>query len=239
LLELGGTARPGGAPSDSGAAYDPTDQRWRPIASAPPTVLPAGGASVWAGRRIFIFGGPAVLNHASGEVAGLYDPAVDRWTVTRKAPVGPFINTPNAVWTGQRVILAGMTGGHPKLELASYDPASNTWTSLQAPISPQRTPLGLAMVATNDGVLLWSLLGRTTQTGPNTGKAEISYNASGEITGPHTHVLPGDTAILNVHIRKWSRGPSPPLQVSDAPAVWSGTQLYALAHNGTLMAYGR
>lgn len=42
LLELGGTAggRLGGAPSDSGAAYDPQDHRWRHVADAPAAVLP-------------------------------------------------------------------------------------------------------------------------------------------------------------------------------------------------------
>jgi hypothetical protein len=61
-----------------------------------------------------------------------------------------------------------MTRGNPKLELASYDLSTDTWSRLQPPISPQHPPLTLAIVATNDGVLLWPLWGRTKQTGPNT-----------------------------------------------------------------------
>ena len=169
LLELGGTAggRLGGAPSDSGAAYDPTRHRWRRVANAPAAVLPAGAASVWTGREVFIFGGPTLPNETSTNVAGLYDPATNRWTVTSKAPVGPF-NAPIAVWTGKRVLIAGMTRGNPMLEVASYDPATNTWSPLQPPISAQHPPLAMAMVATSDGVLLWSLWGRTKKTGPNT-----------------------------------------------------------------------
>jgi hypothetical protein len=292
-------------------------------------VLPAGAASVWTGREVFIFGGPTLPNETATDVAGLYDPATNRWTVTSKAPVGPF-NAPTAVWTGKRVILAGMTRGNPTLEVASYDPAANLWSAHQPPISPQRPPLTMAMVPTNDGVLLWSLWGRTKKTGPNTytgysgvdvfrlgssgtwanvtdswpqghtvdtpvftgtkillapgqiwcgacshpapfnehgylvdpktlrrtpiphgplddlgpqilwtGAAEISFNSGGEITGPHVRVLPGDIAIWNPANRKWSRGPRAPKQLDDAPAVWTGTGLYVLAHDGSLLAYGR
>jgi hypothetical protein len=167
LLELGGTAggRLGGAPSDSGAAYNPIEHRWRRVASAPAAVLPANAASVWTGHQVFIFGGPTLPNETSTNVAGLYDPATNRWTVTSKAPVGPF-NAPTAVWTGTRVILAGMARGTPRLEVASYDPSTNTWSRVQPPISAQQPPLTTAIVATNNGVLLWSLWSRTTHTGP-------------------------------------------------------------------------
>jgi hypothetical protein len=154
LLELGGTAggHLGGAPSDGGATYNPGDHRWRRLANARTAVLPASAASVWTGRQVFIVGGPTLPREAATDVAGLYNPATNRWTVTSKAPVGP-LNAPTAVWTGQRAILAGIARGNPKLELASYDPASDTWTRLNPPISPQHATLGLVMVATNDGVL--------------------------------------------------------------------------------------
>ena len=331
LLELGGSAGGpwGGAPVDSGAAYDPMRHRWRRVTSAPAAVLPPGAASVWTGRQVFIFGGPTLRNETSGNMAGLYDPATNQWTVSRKAPVGPPVDTPTAVWTGRRVILAVMTSGTPQLEVASYDPASDTWSALQPPISAAHPPMAIAMVATNDGVLLWSLWGRTKQTGPNTytgysgvdvyrlgpsgswanvtdhwpqghtvdspiftgsqvllapgqiwcgacshpapfnehgyqvdpktlhrtpiphgplddlgpqiiwtGAAEISLNQGGEITGPHVHVLPGDIAIWNPNTGKWARGPRAPRQLDDALAVWNGHQLFALAHDGHLLAYG-
>jgi hypothetical protein len=169
LLELGGTVegRRGGAPRDRSAAYTPADHRWRRVASAPPAVLPADAASVWTGREVFVFGGPTLSTESPTDMAGLYDPATNHWTVTSKAPVGP-LDTPTAVWTGQRVILAGITRGTPQLKVVSYDPASNTWAPLQPPISPQHRPLTMAMVAAHHGVLLWSLWGRSKQTGPNT-----------------------------------------------------------------------
>jgi len=330
LLELGGSAGGplGGAPADSGAAYDPAQHRWRRIANAPAAALPAGAASVWTGHEVFIFGGPTLPNETATNVAGLYNPAANQWTVTSKAPVGPF-NAPSAVWTGKRVILAGMTRGTPRLEVAGYDPTNNTWLPLQPPISATHPPMAMAMVATSDGVLLWSLWGRTKQTGPNTttgysgvdvfrlgpsggwanvtdswpqghtvdepiftgseillapgqiwcgacshpapfnehgyqvdpqtlhltaiphgplddlgpqiiwtGAAELSLNQGGEITGPDVRVLPGDIAMWDPSTRKWARGPRAPKQLGAAPAVWNGQQLFVLAHDGHLLAYG-
>jgi hypothetical protein len=337
LLELGGTAggRLGGAPRDSGGAYDPADHRWRRVASAPSAVQPAGAASVWTGSEVFIFGRPTLPNETPTNVAGLYDPARNHWTVTSRAPVGPFIDQPSAVWTGEDVILAGFTNAshqHVQLQLASYDPATDTWSVLHPPISVAHPSLADAIVATDDGVLLWSLWGRTEKTGPNTyagysgvdvfrlspsgawgnvtrtwpqhhtvdtpiftgtkvlvapgqvwcgacsppipvgdyehsyvvnprtlhispiphgpldnlgpqiiwtGGAEIAFNAGGEITGPGNSVFPGDIAIWNPSTRIWARGPRAPKQIDDAPAVWNGSQLYVLAHDGSLLAYGR
>jgi hypothetical protein len=336
LLEFGGTAgRPygGGAPQDSWAAYDPADAQWRRVASVPAVVEPANAASVWTGHQLLVFGGPTSSHELRLGccVARLYDPATDRWTVSPKAPLDQ-LEQPTAVWTGTAVILAGLHyNGQQQLEVASYDPASDTWNRLTPPISPQHAPLGLAMVATNNGVLLWSLWQRTRpagrcfagtcygvdvfRRGPSgswqnvtgswpqahtvdepiftgskillapgqiwcgacshpapfnehgytvdpktlrrtsiphgppddlgpqiiwTGAAEISLNAGGEITGPHVKVLPGDIAIWNPQMRGWARGPRAPRQlIYDAPAVWSGRELFALAQDGHLLAYGR
>ncbi|MGO9789902.1 MAG: hypothetical protein ACLP8S_10540 [Solirubrobacteraceae bacterium] len=175
VLEFGGTAGPpygGGAPQDTGAAYDPADARWRRVASVPTVVEPINAASVWTGHQVFVFGGPP-SSHELGLgccVAGLYNPASDRWTVSAKGPFGQ-LNQPAAVWNGEEVILAGLIGSanHSQLEVASYDPATDTWTELNPPISALHPPLALAMVDTNDGVLLWSLWGRGQPTGPASG----------------------------------------------------------------------
>jgi hypothetical protein len=334
LLELGGSAGQtygGGAPQDSGAAYDPGRHRWRQVASAPAGLRLVGAASVWTGREVFVYGGPPPPGQTSRGLAALYDPVADRWAVGAKPPFGQ-LRQPTAVWTGEKAILAGLVGSavDSQLEVASFNPASDTWTRLIPPISPEHAPLGLAMVATNDGVLLWSLWQRTQPTGrcfagtcygvdvfrlgrsgswqnvtgswpqahtvdgpivagskillapgqiwcgacshpapvnehgyvvdpktlrltpiPHgplddlgpqilwTGAAQISLNAGGSLTGPHVKVLPGDIAIWNPQTRGWARGPRAPRRpIYDAPAVWSGRQLFALAQDGHLLAYG-
>jgi hypothetical protein len=164
LLELGGTAAgPGGAPQDGGVAYDPTRRSWRAISAVPAVVEPVDAASVWTGNEVFVFGGPP-SSHQAGIgccVAGLYTPATDRWTVSPKAPLDG-LEAPIAVWNGTSVILAGLHyGAQQQLEIASYSPATDTWARLTPPISPHHESFGLAMVATGDDVLLWSLWGQT------------------------------------------------------------------------------
>jgi hypothetical protein len=279
----------------------------------------APAASVWTGRQVFLFGG------AAG--AAVYDPAADRWSVTSRVPLDP-LEDPTAVWTGTSVVVAGLDQG--RLEAAAYDPAGDRWRRLDPPIAPGHPPLGLAMVATDDGVLLWSLWAQTGQgaavgsagswgvdvlrltdsggwtdvtgawpqshtvdepvftgtevllapgqfwcgvcphpgpigehgyivdpqtlrrtaiphgplddLGPQivwTGSAEISFNAGGEISGPHISVRPGDIAIWNPSTGRWARGPRAPRPVGDTPAVWGRDRLYVLARNGRLLAFGR
>jgi hypothetical protein len=332
LLELGGTARLYSGPAqDSAAAYNPRLRRWRRIAAVPAVVQPLHAASVWTGRKLFVFGGPPTSRQAgiSCCVAGVYNPATDRWSVTPTAPVDQ-LEQPEAVWTGTSVILAGLHyDGHQQLEIASYDPARNRWKRLTAPVSRQHEPLGLAMVATNQGVLLWSLWQRTQPTtggcfagscygvdvlrlrrsgtwtsvtgswpqahtvddpvftgskillapgqiwcglcshpppinehgytadpgtlrltpippgpldnlGPQilwSGAAEISFNAGGEIVGPHVRVLPGDIAFWDPATGRWARGQRAPKPPGDVPAVWTGRALYVLARDGSVLAY--
>jgi hypothetical protein len=172
LLELGGSIAGGGlgGPASHGAAaYDPATRRWRRLASAPAAVMPAGAAAVWTGRQVFVFGRPALPGERDTKVAGLYDPATNRWTVTARAPIGDFANQPTAVWTGTRVILAGMGNSRTQaLEIAGYNPATNTWSRLAPPTGAAHPTMGIAIVATNDSVLLWSLWGRGQRIGPRT-----------------------------------------------------------------------
>jgi hypothetical protein len=171
LLELGGVSggRDRGRDSFGAAAYDVTSGRWRKRAQVPRSILPAYAASVWTGHQVFMFGRPTRANEPDQGRAGLYDPVSNRWTVSSKAPIGPFANQPAAVWTGQRVILAGIAQfGQHRLRVAAYDPASNAWTRLAPPVNRKHPPVAAAIVATSRGVLLWSLWSRTQRISRNT-----------------------------------------------------------------------
>ena len=116
-----------------------------------------------------MLGGPTRANEPDPHRAGLYDPSGNRWTVTSKAPIGPFANQAVAVWTGRRVVVAGIARrGKHRLTVAEYDPSSNAWTRVDPPVSSRHPPQAVAMVATTDGVLLWSLWSRTQRLSPNT-----------------------------------------------------------------------
>jgi len=71
--------------------------------------------------------------------------------VLARSPLGTRYG-PTFVWDGRELLeLGGSAGGRlrgkPQLEVASFDPATDTWASLQPPISRQHPPLAMAMVA--------------------------------------------------------------------------------------------
>jgi len=174
LLELGGWGGNGG-PAD-GAAFDPADGRWRPVAPAPAPVG-ALAASVWAGRWLFVYGGQLRDGRTPGPAADLYDPASGRWSVTAPAPFGHGLSQSAAVWTGRLVVVAGVEGS--RLEAASYDPAIGRWRRQDPPLPAAHPALGIAMVAAAGRVIVWSLWGRMQQTGPNsfTGYSGVDVRA--------------------------------------------------------------
>jgi hypothetical protein len=117
---------------------------------------------------VFVFSAPTEPGEKATNVAGLYNPATDHWTVSPRAPVGP-LNQATAVWTGREVILAGIPWGRGgRLAVTSFTPATNRWALMHPRISRRHPPLAFAMVETDRGVLLWSLWSRTRQISPTT-----------------------------------------------------------------------
>lgn len=163
LLEIGGWG--GKAGPGEGAAFDPADGRWRPIAPAPAPVGGAAAASAWTGSRVFVFGGQLPYKTTLRQAAGLYDPASDTWAVTATAPFGKGLRQPAAVWTGRQVVVAGVEGS--QVEAASYDPPTGKWQRQDPPLPATHPALGIALVAAGGRVMIWSLWGRMQQTGPN------------------------------------------------------------------------
>jgi hypothetical protein len=114
-------------PLSSAAAYDPATGLWRTIADFPgrdddSTVAGA----VWTGSEVLALDGEGAL-HA-------WSPTADHW---RELAHSPFTGTSNAVtgvvWTGtQLVVVNGGSSaeGSPDDGTAVYDPASDTWRSL-------------------------------------------------------------------------------------------------------------
>jgi hypothetical protein len=164
LIEAGGwaNARESGPIGRGVAAFDPATGRWWRLASAPAQVAPGNAAAVWTGQKLFVFTGALEQEAVVCCAAGLLDPASDRWTLTPPEPFGR-VSSPHVVWTGKTVVLAGIAGGfwpRSRLVVAAYDPATNAWTKLHPPLPAGHAPLGLAMVATSDGILLWSMWSR-------------------------------------------------------------------------------
>jgi N-acetylneuraminic acid mutarotase len=150
-----------GGASDTGlegARYDLGTGRWTRLARSP---LGRRGqhTAVWTGRRMLIWGGAADRRALADGAA--YDPRSDRWEKIGPAPIhGRLYHT--AVWTGRRMLVWGgdvsgrSTGedGRYASDGASYDPASNRWTTI-AP-SPVRSDGTARAVWTGRAMIVWT-----------------------------------------------------------------------------------
>lgn len=98
-----------GAAVEDGAAYDPTDDAWRSLASAPIGAR-YGHSAVWAGDRMVVWGGSDVPMRGPVppllEDGATYDPATDNWTTLSSSPLAPRFQH-DAVWTGDQMLVWG------------------------------------------------------------------------------------------------------------------------------------
>src|SRR5438034_10163693 len=81
---------------------------------------------------MFVWGGAYDIGQGNGtNTGGLYDPTTDRWTSTTSLNAPSARISPTAVWTGNRVVMWGGSGGSPIAPLNSggqYDPENDRWT---------------------------------------------------------------------------------------------------------------
>jgi len=174
LLELGGLKK--GTAARDGAAFDPAAGRWHRLAStAPRSVGFQDAVSVWTGRQLFVASGqpgscPTVRGGGGTPPgcwpgAGLYDPAADRWSVTRLPGQLDGLGPAAAAWDGHDVILAAVNPYHGKLGVAAYDPPADRWQVITPFLPAGHPPRSVAMVVTAGRLFLWSLWDRVTASG--------------------------------------------------------------------------
>jgi hypothetical protein len=133
---IGGAAR--------AAAYNPTTDTWRRIASAPE--LRANAA--WDGREILLVGGTNTEGKPA-RVGYAYNPATNRW---RRLPAMRSGRAQAvSVWTGRRLLMFG--GETAPNTLLAYNPKRNRWTTL--PSAPLRGRVGPAAVWTGHDLIVW------------------------------------------------------------------------------------
>jgi len=141
-----------------------------------PTIIPRMGNVVTAGDKLFVWGGhpdpsvtdatlfsgiecPSSTNKQDCQFTdgALYDPAFDRWlpVASQGAPKGRFNH--QTFWTGARIVVWGgnrydidpATSSLISIDLYDggvYDPASNTWAPLPAPVGNLAAGTYLLMV---------------------------------------------------------------------------------------------
>jgi hypothetical protein len=108
-----------------GAAFNPTTQRWRPIASAP--IQPRSmHFAAWSGTEMLIWGGYGGDRWDPLLDGGRYDPLADAW---REIPPAPLPKSSHgtaagATWDGRRLI------AWRGVDVAAFEPSTGRWKRL-------------------------------------------------------------------------------------------------------------
>jgi hypothetical protein len=225
-----------------------------------PTAIPRMGNVVTAGDKLFVWGGapdpsvadasslpgiecPANIHDCQFSDGALYNPVADRWipVATKGAPTGRMDH--QTFWTGSRIVVWGgarydinpANGSLAYVFLSDggvYDPASDTWAPLPAPVGNLASGTCLLMVngrlvALSPGAIYDEMLN------------QWSPAAHGQTVDWNTCLAPqafGDRVVLNCKSQITVVDPLhsdvPTLAIpvpTDAPlgahAVWSGKEV--------------
>jgi len=130
-----------------GGRYSPQTNSWAGISLVGAPAPRFGHTTVWTGDEMIVWGGFACAACANGELGtgGRYDPATDTWTPVSMVGAPAARGNHSAIWTGTNMIVWGgeTDGGNATLTLlnsgGSYDPATDTWTSLSLVSAPLPT----------------------------------------------------------------------------------------------------
>lgn len=134
-----------------GAMYDPTTDTWTAMSN---TNAPVAGASVcntWTGSKLFIWGG---TNFSAGQTSGaLFDPSTNSWMTLPTSTLSTSHLSSPTYMIGSKVLVTQSVGSSPS-ELSFYDPATNTWSKIDAHYGvPPRS--GHTMVQQGAGFIVW------------------------------------------------------------------------------------
>jgi hypothetical protein len=241
-----------------GAAYDPATRTWTKLAAGPL----AGedlAVTVWTGKDMLIFGGSGTSGSSSDGAA--YDPATNTWRKLAPIPRSLGGNLTGsgsyAVWTGKVMLAWGFFGhgggpsGGGSLAAATYDPATNSWTT--GAVAPAQAPLfgdafwtgkemivwgsvspgRLQGVAYDPATRKWSALpasplgraGRDSMLAVWTGKYLVVGGGDGRAG------LKKDAAAYDPATNSWTRLPDAPVGFEGngtAPDIWTGASVITI-----------
>ncbi|GMR01771.1 MAG: hypothetical protein BMS9Abin20_0090 [Acidimicrobiia bacterium] len=126
-------------PSNTGAAYNPDTDTWRPVATGPAGVAVGVQVMAWSGEEMYVLGNYG--GFPASQSGTVYDPTSDRWRPLPPIPeefalsgsVGDFVD-------GEFIIIGEnwdplLTEEAPLIAGLAYSPESNTWRT----IAPVRT----------------------------------------------------------------------------------------------------
>jgi N-acetylneuraminic acid mutarotase len=197
-------------PLASGAAYDPTMDRWRIISTVGAPTGRFLHSAVWTGIEMIIWGGSDILGPIG--TGGAYNPTTDTWRTVTTVGAPLRRTTHSAVWSGTHMLVWGgegvFTGPPPNsvdfvhADGRAYDPATNNWSSIDASGPAARSHTA---VWTGTAMIVWGgrdafALGISTQ------------NIGGVFTASTDSWFPTNTS-------------GAPGARTDHTAVWSGNEM--------------
>jgi len=200
---------------DGAAAYDPAGRSWRELAD-PPSEIKGRSIAVWTGHEIIAFRPNTELITPGSDRkldAAVYDADADEWHAFETPRLGFMDDAAAVVWTGDRVLIAGLSPTGPSTLTAdqvgtvTFDPATGQWDELpDAPV-----PL------TFEGHAVWTG-DELVYVGPDLAPTSNRVDA------------PAPTALAAIAFdpatATWRRLPEPPLSVrSSAIVAWTGDEL--------------
>ncbi|CAN5786848.1 hypothetical protein BH24ACT3_BH24ACT3_14470 [soil metagenome] len=220
------------------AAYNPTDETWRELSSAP--FEPGPLAAAWTGSEV------VAVRAGRRSAAAAYDPAADPWRELPEPPWEPIAGdrAPSARWAGDRVVVVVPSDdadddGAPA---AAFDPAEGTW----APIEPAPAEGHPMLVATGSRLELWDAWrtaaglafrvslydgegggwGRPLPALPAPVDGGVAGGTSVTEVAGQVVVAAGDQAVAyDRAANEWGVLPDPPIVLGPHSAVWTGERL--------------
>jgi N-acetylneuraminic acid mutarotase len=209
-----------GAPSflalNDGAKYNPQTNTWIPVTAMAAPLARLNHTAVWTGTEMIVWGGFSCTGCSAAELAtgARYNPTNDAWTPTAIAAVPSARGNHTAIWTGSSMIVwggendAGLIGTG-----AVYDPVVDDWVATTPTNAPVAKRCHSAVWADTEMIVFGGQIDRSLACG-------ISSTATGARYNPLTNT--------------WNPIATAPVSstISNAPAVWSGSQLITWFDSG-------
>lgn len=244
---------------NTGGRYNPVSNTWTATSSGAGT--PSGRdrhTAVWTGTQMIIWGGETVSGPNALNDGARYDPSHDAWLPTSQAKACPEPRLAHsAVWTGSRMIV---WGGFAMNQVyyndgASYDPSTDSWSTIAASPSDLTQRGNHTAVWTGRVMIIWGgggiphaentggcydpAVGRWTLTSVGDGCPHGRFDHSAVWTGSRMIVWGGTWWDNGTHIRNdgglfdpvantWesmSIGANLPSPRSGHSAVWTGSDM--------------
>ena len=195
------------APTATGARYYPATDSWLQINKTNAPAARSRHTAVWTGTEMIVWGG--VTNGLISpyvNTGGRYNPFRNAWTATlTNAPlVGRADHT--AVWTGSEMIVwGGVSSTLPAYPAyhnsgARFSPATDSWLSLPAYLSPTARAYHTAIWTGTEMVVWGGYNGSALNTGgrfnPSSGWSGVPVNNAPTARYNHTAVWDGSQMIV-------------------------------------------